>query len=184
MIFTLRTEVAAGALFGSVRNNVQLNRSSIDGVVIGEKETSGTLFASVASSNRIQVIMIDSRYCILGNVKDTCMLDTDFKEPDALFDPTADESSLETRSSPLNSIKKKKEQGTGRKEKLDPCCDEVPETLEEYEEGQCVFFVSATSARQDCSCDGFGNCGTEVVEHECMVVMDLSSAFEDDERKE
>lgn len=47
MQFTLRAvEGNAGALFGTVRNNVQLNLSSIDGYIYGEQ--SGTLFGLIA----------------------------------------------------------------------------------------------------------------------------------------
>ena len=73
MQFTLRAvEGNAGALFGTVRNNVQLNLSSIDGYIYGEQ--SGTLFGLIARDKEhpIQVNMVDSRYCILGNVQDTC----------------------------------------------------------------------------------------------------------------
>ena len=73
MQFTLRAiEGNAGALFGTVRNNVQLNLSSIDGYIYGKQ--SGTLFGLVARAqdNPIRVNMVDSRYCVIGNVQDTC----------------------------------------------------------------------------------------------------------------
>ena len=73
MQFTLHAvEGNAGALFGTVRNNVQLNLSSIDGIIRGS--TSGTLFGLIFRNEKepIRVEMVDSRYCVLGNVKDTC----------------------------------------------------------------------------------------------------------------
>lgn len=77
----------AGALFGTVRNNVQLNLSSIDGIILGE--LSGTIFGQIAreKGNPIRVDMVDSRYCVMGNVKDTCVPDPSYVAPGEDYNP-------------------------------------------------------------------------------------------------
>ena len=87
MQFTIRAENGgAGALFGTVRNNVQLNETSVDGVFLGG-QTSGTLFGRVArgSKDPIRVDMTNSHYCIIGKVKDTCLPDPAYKESEDDF---------------------------------------------------------------------------------------------------
>ena len=42
---------------------------------------SGTLLGMVSAHSPIQIVMIHSRYCILGNVQDTCLMDPEYVPP-------------------------------------------------------------------------------------------------------
>ena len=191
MQFTLRAvEGNAGALFGTVRNNVQLNLSSIDGFIYGEQ--SGTLFGLIARDKEhpIQVNMVDSRYCILGNIKDTCLPDPSYKSPDEDYDPGKNDQGEdtgkegeETPETPgdVDLVSIRYLRAEEEEEKPDPCCVDITEGPTNYTENRCVFIVSATSTRQDCPCDAFGNCPEEGSqgESECLIINDMRQSFGD-----
>lgn len=186
MKFTLRAVNGnAGALFGTVRNNVQLNLSSIDGVILGEM--SGTLFGLVArdQNNPIRVDMVNSRYCVLGNIKDTCLPDPSYKRPDEDYDPGKNDQTPEseetlTEEMVLQSVRYLKAQT-----EVDSCCVNHTDPPKEEPTNRCVFYIDQVSVRQDCSCDAFGNCPTEGVpdESSCTRMLDTNQAFENDDPK-
>ena len=62
--------------------------SSIDGI-IHSGSLSGTIIGLVSRTegDPIRVEMVDSRYCVLGNVKDICRADPSFKGSDDNFNP-------------------------------------------------------------------------------------------------
>ena len=138
MRFTIRAvNGGAGALFGTVRNNVQLNETSIDGVFLGD-HTSGTLFGRVArgSANPIRVDVINSHYCIIGKVRDTCLPDPAYKESKDDFnagendqgtDGDKGDDQFDTDGTETQSIRY-----LGAKTETDPCCDDKTDPPEPH----------------------------------------------------
>ena len=190
MQFTIRAENGgAGALFGTVRNNVQLNETSIDGVFLGG--TSGTLFGRVArgSKDPIRVDMINAHYCVIGKVKDTCLPDPAYKESGDDFsagendkgtDDNQGDDQFDTDGTETQSVRY-----LGAKTETDPCCDNsstdppVP-----HPHGRCIIYTDPLSVLQDCPCDMTGDCESlEPVESKCVFSVDTSAAFENKEQK-
>ena len=140
MKFTLKLiEGHAGALFGTIRNNVQLNLSSIDGTIKGDNAMSGTLFGYVArdKDHPIRVDMVESRYCILGNIKDTCLPDPKYKADDDDFDAgkndqgTDDGQEIESLAADSAQTQGDCSPDSDKPPKKDPCCENITDPPEQ-----------------------------------------------------
>ena len=59
----------------------------------------------------------------------------------------------------------------------------MPAELTEQSAGACTIFMTASSARQDCACDAFGNCPEEAALESagCVETLDMNQAFEDND---